>query len=392
MIVKMEGEGKFCIIKTLYIPLHKNILMMKISQRLFRFWFSLLTIIAVVFSYFCSFSVCEKDFYRNIDRIFETEALLWGEHVLRAKGIPFKGKYDSQEYANKKRTTIVMDGDTLEISTSFHYPQSYNEYQRKNLDSYLLLCDDYDIMISDSLFKAIITRLNLTAESSVELKVRDLHQMFPTADSMYADAPFVKTFSSGSVEGYTTTPVGIGICNHALLYGHVKIPFSAVLSEMKWFGELQIAAISGLAVLFLLMYYAMQLFPLYRNYRKDVVFIGNTCIDLSHKELYLWSGECRHITDTRMSLLQMLVEAAPAYKLSKEEVCRNIWNLSPKDAQARYNVGMTDMRTLFIAEDPSLELKSLPREGMQLLVNESLVKKGRWHHFLRIYMKANSSK
>lgn len=392
MIVKMEGEGKFCIIKTLYIPLHKNILMMKISQRLFRFWFSLLTIIAVVFSYFCSFSVCEKDFYRNIDRIFETEALLWGEHVLRAKGIPFKGKYDSQEYANKKRTTIVMDGDTLEISTSFHYPQSYNEYQRKNLDSYLLLCDDYDIMISDSLFKAIITRLNLTAESSVELKVRDLHQMFPTADSMYADAPFVKTFSSGSVEGYTTTPVGIGICNHALLYGHVKIPFSAVLSEMKWFGELQIAAIFGLAVLFLLMYYAMQLFPLYRNYRKDVVFIGNTCIDLSHKELYLWSGECRHITDTRMSLLQMLVEAAPAYKLSKEEVCRNIWNLSPKDAQARYNVGMTDMRTLFIAEDPSLELKSLPREGMQLLVNESLVKKGRWHHFLRIYMKANSSK
>ena len=365
---------------------------MKISQRLFRFWFSLLTIIAVVFSYFCSFSVCEKDFYRNIDRIFETEALLWGEHVLRAKGIPFKGKYDSQEYANKKRTTIVMDGDTLEISTSFHYPQSYNEYQRKNLDSYLLLCDDYDIMISDSLFKAIITRLNLTAESSVELKVRDLHQMFPTADSMYADAPFVKTFSSGSVEGYTTTPVGIGICNHALLYGHVKIPFSAVLSEMKWFGELQIAAIFGLAVLFLLMYYAMQLFPLYRNYRKDVVFIGNTCIDLSHKELYLWSGECRHITDTRMSLLQMLVEAAPAYKLSKEEVCRNIWNLSPKDAQARYNVGMTDMRTLFIAEDPSLELKSLPREGMQLLVNESLVKKGRWHHFLRIYMKANSSK
>ena len=251
MIVKMERKGKFCIIKTLYIPLHKNILMMKISQRLFRFWFSLLTIIAVVFSYFCSFSVCEKDFYRNIDRIFETEALLWGEHVLRAKGIPFKGKYDSQEYANKKRTTIVMDGDTLEISTSFHYPQSYNEYQRKNLDSYLLLCDDYDIMISDSLFKAIITRLNLTAESSVELKVRDLHQMFPTADSMYADAPFVKTFSSGSVEGHIIGPVGVGICDHALLYGHVKIPFSTILLNMEWFGVPQIVAI----ILFVFLYF-----------------------------------------------------------------------------------------------------------------------------------------
>ena len=365
---------------------------MKISQRLFRFWLTLLTIVVVIGSYFRNYSISAEKMYKDIDDILKNEASLWGEYIMRTKGMPYWGKFDLKKYENSKQSTILSGDDTIVISSSIYHPVAFIEYQRKNKETFLLLGDDYNINIADSLFKDIIAELGIKAESSVELKVRDLHQMFPTADSMYADAPFVKTFSSGSVEGYTTTPVGIGICNHALLYGHVKIPFSAVLSEMKWFGELQIAAISGLAVLFLLMYYAMQLFPLYRNYRKDVVFIGNTCIDLSHKELYLWSGECRHITDTRMSLLQMLVEAAPAYKLSKEEVCRNIWNLSPKDAQARYNVGMTDMRTLFIAEDPSLELKSLPREGMQLLVNESLVKKGRWHHFLRIYMKANSSK
>ena len=93
-----------------------------------------------------------------------------------------------------------------------------------------------------------------------------------------------------------------------------------------------------------------------------------------------------------MALLQMLVESAPAYKLSKEEVCLKIWNRNAKDGQALYNVVMTDMRTLFITEDPSLELKSLPREGMQLLVNESLVKRGRWIHFMRIYMAVNSKR
>ena len=365
---------------------------MKITKKHVKFGFPLLIIVVIISSYYYNFTDSEKNLYYSINGAFKHDALLWGEFITRAKGIPFRNRYNSEEYAKKKTTTLLTAEDTIVISCLFYHPEVYLEYQRKNGETSLLLDDEFDVNLADSLFKDIIAELGIKAESSVELKVRDLHQMFPTADSMYADAPFVKTFSSGSVEGYTTTPVGIGICNHALLYGHVKIPFSAVLSEMKWFGELQIAAISGLAVLFLLMYYAMLLFPLYRNYRKDVVFIGNTCIDLSHKELYLWSGECRHITDTRMSLLQMLVEATPAYKLSKEEVCRNIWNLSPKDAQARYNVGMTDMRTLFIAEDPSLELKSLPREGMQLLVNESLVKKGRWHHFLRIYMKANSSK
>lgn len=392
IIVNMGG-GKFCIVKTLYVSLRlQNRKYVRMNKTRLTVGFLLLIIAAIVETYYRSFTDSKEELYDRIDLVFCGKVSSWGESILRINGIPYRGRYDVHEYANKQTTTLLSAKDTIVISSSFFHPNEYIEYQQKIGETFLLLTEKYDINIADSLFKDIIAELGIKAESSVELKVRDLHQMFPTADSMYADAPFVKTFSSGSVEGYTTTPVGIGICNHALLYGHVKIPFSAVLSEMKWFGELQIAAIFGLAVLFLLMYYAMQLFPLYRNYRKDVVFIGNTCIDLSHKELYLWSGECRHITDTRMSLLQMLVEAAPAYKLSKEEVCRNIWNLSPKDAQARYNVGMTDMRTLFIAEDPSLELKSLPREGMQLLVNESLVKKGRWHHFLRIYMKANSSK
>lgn len=363
---------------------------MKNSQRLFRLLFLLLAIVVVISSYFCSFSICEKNLHEKVDEVFKKEAPFWGESIIRVKGLPYWGKFDLKKYENSKQSTILSADDTIVISSSFYHPTAFVEYQRKNKETFLLLGDDYDVIILDSLFKNIITELTIIAESSVELKVRDLSEMFPTADSMYADAPFVKTFSSGSVKGYTTEPVGIGICNHALLYGHVKIPFGVVFSNMEWFGMPQIVAIMLFIFLYFIFSFVIPRFLFYLKFRKNVVFLGNTCIDLSRKELYLWSGECRHITDIKFKLVEMIVESAPSYKLSKEEVCRDIWNLDTKDAQARYDMAMKGMRTLFITEDVSLELKSLTGEGVQLLVNDSLIKKGRKFHFLWMYLRNES--
>ena len=365
---------------------------MNITKKYLAVGFLLLTIIVIGGSYFRSFNECKKDLSKRIDVIFQKESLPWGESIMRINGILYRGKYDVLEYVNKKTTTLLSAKDTIVISSSFFHPNEYVEYQKKIGETFLLLSDKYDIKVIDSLFEVALIESGFVVESSVELKIRDLSEMFPTADSMYANAPFVKTLSSGSVEGFTTNPVGVGICDHALICGHVKIPFVEIVSNMDLFGFPQIVAIGLLLVVFIMSHYGAVFFPHYLKYRKDVVFIGNTCIDLNQKELYLWSGECRHITDTRMALLQMLVESAPAYKLSKDEVCLKIWNRNAKDGQALYNVVMTDMRTLFITEDPSLELKSLPREGMQLLVNDSLVKRGRWLHFLFFYMAVNSKR
>lgn len=362
---------------------------MKNSRKNIRFWFPLLIIVVIVGSYSVNFRNSENCLCKSINEKFQNEESSWSVVVADIKKIPSWGNYNLQNYLNKTKTTFLSNEDTIEISTSFYHPKEYSEYQRLNFETILLFEDDYDIWIIDSLFEAMLTRLDLVVESSVELKVRDLHQMFPTVDSMRTDVPFVKTFSSGSVEGYTTDSIGIGICNHALLYGHVNIPFFTVLSNMSLFDTSQIFAIVILVLLYFLVGRFTAYYPIFFKYRKNVVFIGNTCIDLYQKELYLWNGECRHITDTRMALLKMLVESAPTYKLSKEEVCLKIWNRNAKDGQALYNVVMTDVRTLFITEDPSLELKSLPREGMQLLVNDSLVKRGRWLHFMWIYMAVN---
>lgn len=128
------------------------------------------------------------------------------------------------------------------------------------------------------------------------------------------------------------------------------------------------------------------------SYKKDIKILGNTCIDLNKNVVYLYNGECKQVIGNKIILLQMLIDSAPTYKLLKEDVCRKIWNRDSKDGQALYNVAMSELRNLFINADPSLKLKSIPKEGMQLLVNTSLVKKMiRWH-FIGIFIKVALSK
>lgn len=364
---------------------------MKIIEKTTLPCFLLLVILIVCGSYFCNFAKSEKEMSDKINDKFKEESPLWGDAISSINKIPYWGKYDSRKYANKKRTTLLSAEDTIVISSSFYHP-AYTEYQRRNRETNLLLDNDFDIVVADSLFEAIITKLGIIAESSVELKIRDLHQMFPTPDSMYMGAPFIKTLSSGSVEGFTTDTVGVGICDHALFCGHVKFPLTTVLANMNWFGTPQIYAIVLLITLLVLKHYIQRLTPIGLQYKRNAILMGNTCLDLANKELYLWNGECRHITGTKSALIQMLVEASPTYKLLKEDVCRTIWNRNAKDGQALYNTAMTDLRGLFISEDPSLELKSLPKEGMQLVINESQVRKKRSTHFLMIYLYAHLRK
>ena len=74
--------------------------------------------------------------------------------------------------------------------------------------------------------------------------------------------------------------------------------------------------------------------------------------------------------------------SAPEYRLLKEDICRRIWNRDGKDAQALYNVAMSELRSYLIAEDDSLELKTLTNEGVVLIVDTKKVKGNNRLYFL----------
>ena len=361
---------------------------MKIKSKYIFLCFLPLFVVLFGGSYYLNYKDSREVVHEEINEIFQKEASHWGEYILAKKGVLYRGSYNSLEYASKKKTTFESETYKVEISSAFHHPDSFNEYQILNIETFLLVDDKYDISITDSLFKEILLYLDVVAESSVELKIRDIREMFPNVDSLNQDAPFVKTIASGSVEGYTTQPVGVGICDHGMLYGHVKVARSEVLARMSWFCSNQLYALFFILVLSLLGFSIGRYLQKLLYYQKHTILIGNTCVDLPSQRLFLWDGECRNITETHSTLLQMLLDAAPEYKLMKEDVCHTLWNRSAKDGQALYNVAMTHLRNLFITEDPSLELKSIPKEGMQLLINASHIHRGRWRHFAWMYIKS----
>ena len=208
--------------------------------------------------------------------------------------------------------------------------------------------------------------------------------MFPTENSMVHEVPVSKILSSGDLTGFVTEPVGVGICNHALLYGCVDIPIKEVLVRLSKFNWLQFLIILTYIFIISIWWWYIKYFSVLMSYMENVRMIGNTCIDFNKNVVYHWSGECKPIIGNRANILKLLLDTVPPYKLSKEEVCQKIWKRNAKDGQALYNVAMSEFRTLFIKGDTSLELKSLPREGTELIIDKSKVKKWRWVHFIPI--------
>lgn len=140
-------------------------------------------------------------------------------------------------------------------------------------------------------------------------------------------------------------------------------------------------------ILFFSGYYLLKYLSVYWAFKKNVVLVGNSCIDVVNHKVYLWSGEHRHIAKVKMALLKMLL-TAPNYKLTKEEISRTIWGRSAKDAQNLIHTAITDLRNNFITEDSSLELKTLSKEGcVQLFVDSYKLNRCRRFLFMRLYQR-----
>lgn len=340
-------------------------------------------------SYALNFLECKDDLYVQINDAFQWEASNWGDSIMRIKGLPHWGAFDLLEYAKKEQTSIISETDTIEISSRFYHPELYREYQKKNTETALVLAEEYALVVTDSLFRNMLERKGLHGLSSTELQIRDLHQLFPSVDSMCTDAPYTNKLGGGNVMGYTTGPVSVGICSHALLFGHVQISFWEILSQMDRWGLYQSLVFILILLLTWLEYLRVKYLPLLRMYKSHLKLLGNTCLDLNRNQVYLWDGTCKPIIGNKVTLIKMLVDASPSYKLLKEDICRTLWKRDTKDGQALYNMAVSDVRGLFVSSDPSLTLKSLPKEGVQLLIDSSLVHKWRWMHFLPVLIRVN---
>ena len=351
-----------------------------------KYLLPLLIVLFVALSYVGDFRESKQTLYQQVNETFVQECRGWANTMLDIMQIPVWGRYDKEKYQKKKKHTLLSATDTIVISTRFYHPPH---------DIFLLdfhtfgmirgLMDreysPYDLHIADSIFQTSLADKGIHAEVATILEARDLGTMFPSEDSMNVNAPIIFSSKVKELEkvGFVTDTVGIGTADVGSLCAQVYIPSAEVWKHMDTFGWRQVSAL----LLAIVMWIVVCSVVVFRSVSRHIILLGNSCLDLKNESLYLWSGECRPIPTNQQSLIKMLLATDSEYRLSKEDICQTLWKRDTKDGQALYNTTVSGLRKLFIADDESIELKTLPKEGIELVVHTSLLKRARsWHYFV----------
>ena len=355
------------------------------KNRRFTYIYILLAALLLGASYQLNYRDSKEAMQSRINEQFREAVPHWGDSIYAIRKLPHWGRSSSEAYARKTETTIIgdlgfSDGgvDTLVISARYYLPKTIWEYQQKNGESVLIWHGDYSPVLADSLFSNLLTDMGIEGDAATELHVKNLKEMFPTADSMNVNAPIREVLTARHVEGFATDTVGIGICDQGLMVGKVALERSTIRSGMRWIAWRQVLLLLVMAVLYVVIVYVRKAMA----YLQGVHLIGNTCIDFNTATLHHWNGDTVTLTATREALLHMLIEAAPEYMLTKEDICRTIWQRDVKDGQALYNVAVSELRNYLIAPDDALTLTTVPKVGIQLTVDHTKLRPHRWWHYV----------
>jgi hypothetical protein len=149
---------------------------------------------AIIFSisYIFNYQKCKQSLHLKIDNSFQSEALTWSDSIFNIKKLSQWGMSNSDAYKTKTKTNIASVDDTIVISCDFFHPSDYHEYIKRITETTLILAGYYDILLIDSMFNNLLCKLNIGINSSVQLHIKDLHNMFPTENSMIQEVPVSK--------------------------------------------------------------------------------------------------------------------------------------------------------------------------------------------------------
>ena len=344
-----------------------------------RYIYIIISVVLFALSYLFNYNDHRDELHGTINREFKKEAPTWGDSIMIIHDIYYySSETESSRFPKNKNLYIEFEQGKVVISPKFYNPDNYATYQKDQIHLSLLEDDEYHISTTDSLFKNMVTRLGINADVATAVYAKSLFDMFISEDSMNVNAPYIRTFRAREVEGFTTDSVSLGICGQGKMVGTVNIPAIEIVKGMELLAKWQFAALALIALLYLPAIYV----PEKLRYMQNVKFIGNSCIDFNTNTVYYRNGGKLSLTDKRAEVLKVFVDSAPEYKLLKEDICRRIWNRGGKDGQALYNVAMSELRSYLIAEDDSLELKTLTNEGVVLIVDTKKVKGNNRLYFL----------
>lgn len=370
--------------------------------------------IALLFSYLLNFAAGRESVYREVNEMFCRESVYWIDSIIEINNQPVYSNYDRWEYSAKKWHISITEEDTVIIPCKFFHPKDHDVFLRKASETAAIVDggekNGYDFTIVDSLFQRSLVDAGIEADLALELYVKDLSDMFPTGDSeaklavelrakelddlfsvkdyMNANAPIRHSYKSRELDGgVPTDTVGLGICDQGKLVAKTKVSTSTILARLDWWGTWQTWVVVLLLMAYVVVWGRKKYLHSVKPYINNMYIVGNTCFDFNNHIVVYWNGKCQRMIGNKVQFLKLLIDAAPAYKLLKEDVCKAMWKRNSKDGQHLYAVMVNDVRSNYIAVDDSLELETLLKEGVILHVDETKLKTHSKYHFFMLYLK-----
>lgn len=370
--------------------------------------------VALLFSYLQNFAEGKESVYREVNRIFGEESVHWIDSITEINDQLDISYYDRRKYRAKKLHILIYEDDTVIIPCKYFHPKEHEVFSRKTAETAAIFDggekNGYDFTVVDSLFQRSLRNAGIEAELALELYVKNLTEMFPTEDSeaklaielrdkglfdtslikndMNADAPIRHIYKSKELDGgVPTDTVGLGICDQGKLVAKTKVSLLTLLERMEMWNMWQNLVLGILLLSYIVVWGRKKYYRSLNPFINNMYIVGNTCFDFNNQVVVWWNGECQKMIGNKVQFLKMLVDSAPEYKLYKEDVCRSIWKRNVKDGQSLYAVMVNDVRNKYIAEDDSLSIETLLKEGLVLHVDETNLKAWPKMHFFMLYLK-----
>lgn len=356
--------------------------------------FVLIGALLLLVSFVGNYRSCKDSLCHQVNEVFKEEAPHWGDSIMRIRGFPYWGKYDSEAYAKRKNFTLITADDTIVMSTRFYHPKEEFLHVKYQHETAMMFPEiDYDVLLADSLYCMALERKGIVVPAGLELHIRDLARIFPSEDRMCVHVPTDTVLQVRVPDsGFVTDSVGIGIARHGLLVAKVAFVPTYILARMDRWGWRQFVTLVVWLLVGVLWMVVYKYKTIIKPYVKNLHIVGNTCIDMNSETLYYWNGEAKKIKGNMCVLLGMLIDAAPNYSLSREVICQALWHRDVEDGKNNYHMAMKQLRDLLIERDDSLEFKMQSKVGMQLIVDALRLKKNRRVHFFWLLIRQEKDK
>ena len=340
---------------------------------------ALLVFIAIYGVLFAFGYMNKREFIKNdINRLFIEHSQHWHDSIAKVDSIPFIStrNFNSYEYFEARPCTIESEKGVCIIAAKYQisgdqFKHDVQMSQSMFIESVFLETGSQDIVTMDSVWKSQLKNAGYNVDVALQMEVKSLFDMFPTPDSLVTNV--ANTLASNRrLQGnnvFVTDTVALGFCKQGLIVSHIELPTSVVIAKTGFF-DWKFVLAATIALLFIVVTYIRYIKANAITkiiVQQTTIILGNIIYDCStHTLRNIANGQTIKLPTIQAKIMELLARAEE-HTVTKADICREVWNLSEKDATTAYNGAAWRLRENLQKID-GIRLVTIQNRALQLMI------------------------